>query len=330
MSSLFHASSAPFSTSHPVTYADRLRIRQPGDAGFNLGPHMDGGNLERWEPSGYGGSGPDGVYTSIFTGNWESYDPWSTDKRPNTRSSLYPAAGGCSVWRMCQGWLSLSNTGPGEGTLKIYPLLRHTTAYTLLRPFFAPLKPDPSATNYLDPSNWVLETPPSSSIQGAVPGTAQELSPLTHPHLFPPHPSNQTVSTMPSIPRVNPGDYVLWHSDSVHAVESLHAGQADSSVLYIPLVPLTAANAAYLVKQREAFWQEKPGPDFWASSTHSPDFTDMRDGRSVPEWVTDEGRRSMGVMPLNVDSDVQFEDPNGMKEGVRRIVREANSVLGFA
>ncbi|KAL9003739.1 MAG: hypothetical protein Q9188_003403 [Gyalolechia gomerana] len=61
------------STSHPVTYADRLRIRQPGDSGFALGPHIDGGSCERWEEDGYGLGG---VYDSIFAGEWENYDPW--------------------------------------------------------------------------------------------------------------------------------------------------------------------------------------------------------------------------------------------------------------
>lgn len=40
--------SARISTSHPVAYADRLRIRQPGDVGFALGPHVDSGSCERW------------------------------------------------------------------------------------------------------------------------------------------------------------------------------------------------------------------------------------------------------------------------------------------
>jgi hypothetical protein len=43
-------SSELISTEHPVSYADRLRIRQPGDAGFALGAHVDGGSVERWEP----------------------------------------------------------------------------------------------------------------------------------------------------------------------------------------------------------------------------------------------------------------------------------------
>ncbi|KAI4123466.1 MAG: hypothetical protein LQ341_007197 [Variospora aurantia] len=60
------------STSHPLAYADRLRIRQPGDSSFALGPHIDGGSVERWEEHGYGLGG---VYDHIFHGEWESYDP---------------------------------------------------------------------------------------------------------------------------------------------------------------------------------------------------------------------------------------------------------------
>ncbi|KAI7081640.1 DUF1479-domain-containing protein, partial [Hortaea werneckii] len=41
---------ALISSSHPTTYADRLRMRLPGDARFSLGPHVDGGSCERWEP----------------------------------------------------------------------------------------------------------------------------------------------------------------------------------------------------------------------------------------------------------------------------------------
>jgi hypothetical protein len=55
----------------PVTYADRLRIRHPGDAKFALGPHMDGGSVERWEDGDYRD-----VYKSILKGQWESFDAW--------------------------------------------------------------------------------------------------------------------------------------------------------------------------------------------------------------------------------------------------------------
>lgn len=39
--------------STPLTYADRLRIRHPGDAKFALGPHIDGGGVERWGAYAY-------------------------------------------------------------------------------------------------------------------------------------------------------------------------------------------------------------------------------------------------------------------------------------
>lgn len=60
---------APVSLLTPLTYADRLRIRHPGDAKFALGPHMDGGSVERWEDEGYRK-----VYGEILRGNWEGFD----------------------------------------------------------------------------------------------------------------------------------------------------------------------------------------------------------------------------------------------------------------
>lgn len=69
-------SESPISIEHPVAYADRLRMRQPGDASFALGPHIDGGSCERWEENGYGKGGDgDGVYSTIFEGNWEAWNP---------------------------------------------------------------------------------------------------------------------------------------------------------------------------------------------------------------------------------------------------------------
>lgn len=42
MSNLFHANpNAPLSLKAPVSYADRLRIRKPGDSKFSLGPHIE-------------------------------------------------------------------------------------------------------------------------------------------------------------------------------------------------------------------------------------------------------------------------------------------------
>lgn len=68
----------------PVTYADRLRIRHPGDAKFALGPHMDGGSVERWEDQDYRD-----VYSSILKGDWENFDAWDIGAS-SLDSSFFP------------------------------------------------------------------------------------------------------------------------------------------------------------------------------------------------------------------------------------------------
>ena len=252
--SFWHSSNpdAAIWTEKPVAYADRLRIRQPGDAGFALGAHVDGGSVERWEMEGYGRGH---VYDKVWEGKWEEYDPWESSGRLLADSDLYNGAGACSMFRMFQGWLSMSNTRPGEGTLLVNPLFRLATAYYLLRPFFSPKNTDREASEFLDASNWALDAEQSSVIQGANLGLTQELNEALHPHL-------DLSKTMVHIPEVSPGDYVAWHCDSLHAVDKVHAGQGDSSVMYIPACPLTQANAEYLTRQREAFLSGLPGPDF--------------------------------------------------------------------
>jgi hypothetical protein len=200
---------ALISTRHPVTYADRLRIRQPGDAGFALGPHVDGGSVERWEETGYGVSG---VYDKIWKGEWDKYDPWESSCRLAAQTDLYNGAGACSMFRMFQGWLSMSWTGPGEGTLLVNPMVRLTTAYMLLRPFFTAISPPETdafgnyTQAYLDEKNWKFEPDITATLQGATPGHSQELNNSLHPHL-------ELAKSMVHIPKIEPGDYVAWHCD---------------------------------------------------------------------------------------------------------------------
>jgi hypothetical protein len=141
LSSLWTASpAAPISLRNPLVYLDRLRIRQPGDTSFAVGPHMDGGSTERWEPEGYGAGGS-GVYDDIFKGEWESYNPWDAGSgRVEAVTNLYDGRGACSMLRLWQGWLSMSHSGPGEGTVLVYPLVKLATAYLLLRPFFRAIR----------------------------------------------------------------------------------------------------------------------------------------------------------------------------------------------
>ena len=61
----------------------------------------------------------------------------------------------------------MSSTGPGEGTLRVNPILKQATAYALLKPFF-----DSQNRLNLD-----------SAFPGSVPGACQEYNPTWHPDL---------------------------------------------------------------------------------------------------------------------------------------------------
>ncbi|KAL8778291.1 MAG: hypothetical protein Q9213_007478 [Squamulea squamosa] len=302
--------SSLISSSHPVSYADRLRIRQPGDSAFALGPHVDGGSCERWEPSGYGSGG---VYDQIFKGNWEGYNPWEMSSRILVKSDLYNGPGGCSMYRMFQGWVAMSEIRRGHGHLKVCPMVKEAMAYMLLRPFFVPRK-DEQDPEYLDLANWTLEDPVSSTLQGAVPASGQELNTELHPHLA-------LEDTMVHVPKVQPGDYVAWHCDAIHAVDSTHTGTSDSSVLYIPACPLTEANAEYLSRQRETFAEGTPAPDFPSGEGESE-----HRGRLTPEYVMKnislKAQRAMGLAAFNTKQ-------RDILNRERATLQKANRILGF-
>ncbi|KJZ79686.1 hypothetical protein HIM_01155 [Hirsutella minnesotensis 3608] len=313
MSFLWHTSSpsAQISLANPISYADRLRIRQPGDATFALGPHIDGGSVERWEKDGYGRGG---VYDRVFEGKWEEQDPWDASGRVDAVNNLYDGLGACSVFRMWQAWLSMSASGPNEGTLLVNPLMHLATAYVLLRPFFKPLSQD-AGLGYLDESNWAFTgvSDMTSELQGASPGHGQELTDELHPHL-------ELAKTMVHVPKIKPGDFVAWHCDTIHSVDKIHGGRSDSSVLYIPVCPVTTLNAEYLVRQREAFRQGTPGPDFPGGEGESrhvgrPTEAMMRG------WTTATGRQACGLEKLDLR--------DSALPGEREVVHKANAILGF-
>jgi len=214
MTTLWHTSNpdAPISLHTPLVYADRLRIRQPGDAHFALGPHQDGGSVERWEKDGYGR----GItYEHVFSGNWESYDAFDAAGRVDAVTDLYHGLGSCSMLRAFQGWLAMSRAGPGEGTLLVNPLAREATVYTLLRPFFRSIRSQAELggdrSRFLDADNWEFTAGEAmtSELQGATPGHGQEFPEGLHPHL-------ELDRTMVHVPEVRPGDFVVWHCDSKH------------------------------------------------------------------------------------------------------------------
>ncbi|KAM6525831.1 hypothetical protein FALCPG4_011366 [Fusarium falciforme] len=76
------------SLSTPLAYSDRLRVKNPKDAKFALGPPIDGGSIERWEDPTYRQ-----VYEKILAGKWEEFDVWEMDKRADAVQGLYPRPG---------------------------------------------------------------------------------------------------------------------------------------------------------------------------------------------------------------------------------------------
>ncbi|KAG8686896.1 hypothetical protein FRC11_008168 [Ceratobasidium sp. 423] len=269
------------SLSTPLSYADRLRIRLPGDAKFALGPHIDGGGLERWEDIEYRK-----CYAEILTGNWRDHDSFKIGPRLNANSDLYHAP----------NQLSLSETGPNEGTLRTYPLLRESVAYVIMRPFFRPHKPILTNSPSLDElslSNWVMDLE-NTEFPGAVPGSGQELNAITHPHLM------LDKGGMVNMRPVKPGDMVLWHCgnppkhfNGIHAVESKHSGKGDSPVFYIPAVPLTAHNAEYIASQRGTLVSGYPAPDFPGGTGESTFIGTQRGG--VEDVKGSLAKRAMGL-----------------------------------
>ncbi|KAF4429683.1 DUF1479 domain [Fusarium acutatum] len=248
--SLWHTTTpTSISLSQPFSYADRLRIRQPGDASFALGPHIDGGSVERWEPEGYGAGH---VYDSILQGNWESYDPWDASGRVDANVA------GVDEHEPYEAW----------------------------------------------GGDVVGESAGEAFYGGATPGTGQELTGELHPHL-------ELERTMVHVPEIQPGDFVAWHCDTIHSVDKVHAGTADSSVLYIPICPITAQNAEYMVRQREAFLRGTPGPDFPGGAGESGHV-----GRGTEDMLDGAARRAMGLSALRT-------------EGEGKVVEEANRILGF-
>jgi hypothetical protein len=322
------------STAFPISYADRILV-QNSDPSTLASPasHVDNGSVERWETDGYGRAG---TYERIFAGRWEEHDPWDATARANAAPDLYGGVGRCSLFRMFQGWLSLGGNdshgdyeedeGGGrertEGAgLEVVPLLKASTAYFLLRPFFHPgvsmstydrfhLSPATKMEAFLSETNWTMIPPDhqTSILHGALPSYTQELNDLLHPHL------DLSRSTK-SIPALHPGDYLLWHPDTIHAV----AG-GDSTMLYLPAVPLTQTNALYLARQRKAFLLGHPGPDFGSGGSRGESYHVGRPGvQEVNEAGGEDALKAMGLLP--------WEDDDGMTERDREVLAMANGIL---
>ncbi|KAL2125677.1 hypothetical protein VTJ04DRAFT_2042 [Mycothermus thermophilus] len=279
---------------------------------------VDNGSLERWEPDGYGRGG---TYDAVFRGEWEKYDPWDPTHRVSATQDLYNGYGVCSIFRMYQGMVALSTIEPG--LIRLLPSPKLATAYFLLRPFFSPKtraperREGPEWDAFLDPSNWALDKEQNTIIHGAVPGHAQRLTELWHPHLH-------LRRTLVTIPTLQTGDYVVWHPDLAYHITSnpnvmasrapsppppgedadaSPPGKPVSILVYIPAAPLTQNNALYLARQRKTFLRGHPSPDFdWTGSGLGSEATHI--GRPTETYIAEVGGpaalQAMGLAPFDV------------------------------
>ena len=126
---------------------------------------------------------------------------------------------------------------------------------------------------------------------------------------------------MVHMPRVRPGDYASWHCDAIYAVDAVHAGKTDSSVLYIPSCPLSVGNAEYLARQRAAFLAGTPSPDFGGGKGES-EHVGRPGVQDVERVDAREGLRAFGLKRWD-------EGAEGLSAGQREVLGRANGILGF-
>ena len=112
-----------------------------------------------------------------------------------------------------------------------------------------------------------------------------------------------------------------WHCDTIHAVDSVHAGNSDSSVMYIPACPLTITNAEFVARQRESFLNGTPCPDFGGGKGEGEHVgrAGIEDVRKVNP---NEGMQAFGLAEWNSDA------PE-LTAGQREVMDRANKILGF-
>ena len=107
---------------------------------------------------------------------------------------------------------------------------------------------------------------------------------------------------------------------AIHAVDQVHQGKADSSVLYIPVCPVTEVNGRYIERQRTAFLNGTPGPDFPGGKGESehlnrPNEAYLRSHSSSP-----------GLCAFGFEKITPTESDTS---GAKRAIGIANAILGF-
>ena len=216
-----------FDPNKELSYADRVRRREPGDNTLGLSPHCDAGSVERWSDDYY-----QKIYKDIFSDNFLRFNPFDAKYRDKTTEFESPAV--AHVFRTFQGWTALTEQGPNDGTLQLIPISK-AMAYILTRA--------------------LLDDVPKDELCGSKLGKALSVNKEYHSLL---------LEGLISIPIMKPGDTVWWHPDVVHAVEEKHLGKNYSNVVYVGSTPYCKKNLDYVRKQAKKFLKGESPPDFAA------------------------------------------------------------------
>ena len=216
-----------FDPNKELSYADRVRRREPGDNTLGLSPHCDAGSVERWSDDYY-----QKIYKDIFSDDFLKFNPFDAKYRDKTTEFESPAV--AHVFRTFQGWTALTEQGPNDGTLQLIPISK-AMAYILTRA--------------------LLDDVPKDELCGSKLGKALSVNKEYHSLL---------LEGLISIPNMKPGDTVWWHPDVVHAVEDKHLGKNYSNVVYVGSTPYCKKNIDYVRKQAKKFLKGESPPDFAA------------------------------------------------------------------
>jgi len=248
-----HDGETIFDPNNELVYADRVRRREPGDKTLGLSPHCDAGSVERWIDKGY-----QDVYKDIFADNFAKYDPFNAAYRNKTQEIESPAVS--HVFRTFQGWVALTEQGPGDGTLQLIPIAK-SMAFILTRA--------------------LMDDVGETELCGSKPARALSVNPTYHSLL---------LRGLVSIPKMNAGDTVWWHPDVVHAVEDHHLGNGYSNVVYVGSTPYCEKNLAYAKKQSQKFLEGKSPPDFAAE-----DYEVSYKNRATVDDLTPMGKKQLAL-----------------------------------
>lgn len=133
-------------------------------------------------------------------------------------------------------------------------------------------------------------------------------------------PGTVTVSLPPFL-HLSCGKNAYLTNTAIHAVDKVHHGTGDSSVMYIPACPMTEANAEYVKCQRDTFLEGVPPPDFPGSQGES---------QHVGRATVDDLKGSTNELGLCTQGFAKLDAGDvELSQGQHKVLQKANEILGL-